>query len=60
MGIKQPTPQNVMLVLKRYQGEAADEGPEWPAFQAKCEALRNFICDESHQGVDLKRQVHTA
>ena len=49
-----------MLVLKRYQGEAADEGPEWPAFQAKCEALRTFICDESHQGVDLKRQVHTA
>lgn len=51
IGIKQSSPQNVMSVSKRYQGEAADEGPAWPTFQAKCEALRTFICDESHQEV---------
>lgn len=44
-------PSNVMSVSKRYQGGAADEGPAWPTFQAKCEALRTFICDESHQEV---------
>lgn len=60
MGIKPPTPQNVMLVSKRCQEEVPDEGSEWPAFQAKCEALRTFRCNESQQGADLKRQVHTA